>query len=105
MIKSAKYGEEEAESSYCSKNYSLTLWEIFPIYKVWFAYLHLILGIKSLLPYRGLIFRETKDFEIGISADKYLFCVLSAFIYLFITNFPYEVGWPAGELKTLDGLP
>ena len=105
MIKSTKDGEEEAESSYCSKNYSLTFWEIFLIYRVWFANLYLILGIKSLLPYQGLIFRETKDLEIGISADKYLFCVLSAFIYLFITNFSYEVGWPAGGLQTLDGLP
>ena len=46
MINLEKYGEEEVES------FSLfecpTSWEIFPIYRAWFANLLVILGIKSL---------------------------------------------------------
>ena len=38
-------------------------------------------------------------------ADKYLFYVFFAFIYLSITNFPYAVEWPAKGLKILDGPP
>ena len=52
VIKSAKDGEEEAESSRSSN--CLTSKEIFPIYRAWLANLPLILGIKS-LNFRGKI--------------------------------------------------
>ena len=84
---------------------SPTLWEIFLIYRAWFANLPLILGIKSLIPYQGLTFREIRDLKTGESVDKYLFCVFSPFIYLSITDFPYAVGWLARGLKTLGGPP
>ena len=37
--------------------------------------------------------------------DTYLSSMFSAFIYLSIMNFAYAVGWSAGGLETLDGLP
>ena len=65
----------------------------------------LILGIKYVLPYKGLIFQKIRDLETGNPTDKYLFCVFSTFVCLAIMNFPYEVGWSAGGLETLDGPP
>ena len=84
---------------------SLTSWGIFPIYRGRFKNLPLILGIKSLFPYQGLIFREIRDLGTGSSIDKYLFCVFAAFMSLSITNFPYAVGWLVGGLKILDRPP
>ena len=46
MIKSVKDGEEEAKSF--SPFECPTSWEIFPIYRAWFANIPVILGIKSL---------------------------------------------------------
>ena len=49
MIKSAKDGEGEVESSpNWKKKIEITSREIFPIYRTWFLNLSLILGIKSL---------------------------------------------------------
>ena len=104
MIKSGKDEEVEAESSH-GLNSPLTSWEIFSIYRVWFPNLSLILGIKSLIHYQGLIFLEIRDMKIGKSIDKYLFYVFSAFICLFITNFPYAIGWPIREFETLNRPP
>ena len=99
MIKSAKDGEEEAESSHSSNFF--TTWEIFPIYRAWFTNLILILGIKSLIPYQRLIFREIRGLETRKSTDKYIFFFFSAFMYSSITNYSYTIGWSAGGVEIL----
>ena len=104
MIKSAKDREEDAESS-PNSIFFFTTWEVLPIYRAWFTNLLLILGIKSLIPYQGLLFREIRDLETGKFADKHLFCIFSTSTYLSIKNFPYAVGWPVGGLKILDESP
>ena len=91
MIKSATDREKEAKSSYSLTN-CLTSREIFLIYKAWFANLLLILGIKSLTPYQRSTFQEIRDLGTEKLADKYLFCIFSAFVCLSITNFSYVVG-------------
>ena len=90
---------------------SLTSREIFLIYRAWFTNLPLIsvlnlliLGIKYVILYQGLIFQEM-DLETRKLADKYLFYVFSTFVCLSITNFLYSIGWPTGVLETLDGPP
>ena len=77
MIKSVKDEEEETKSSHSWSPFITR--EIFPIYRAWFMNPLLILGIKSLIPYQELIFREL--------------------------IFPYAIEWPAGGLEILDVPP
>ena len=42
------------------------------------------------------------DLKTGKSADKYLFCIFFAFIYLFVTSFSYAVRWSTVGFEILD---
>ena len=74
-----------------------------PIYKAWFANLPLILGIKNILilgikyvlPYQGLIIQEIMDFEIGKSVDKYLLHIFRLHIHNGLPICGGMVGWGA----------
>ena len=66
---------------------------------MWFINLFLILEIKSFnfrdkicSFYLELIFQKIRDLETRELADKYYFCILFAFVCLFILNFPYVIG-------------